>query len=95
MEARKFLEYFVWKITILHQKIIFFPILGGHPPGAPPPWIRPWFSYYICTDEYNSHFESENGHKPANDQSSFFPQNLVYDPELTTLVHQCVIIVGY
>jgi hypothetical protein len=35
-EARKFLWYFVWKITILRQKIIFFPILG------PPPWIRPW-----------------------------------------------------
>jgi hypothetical protein len=30
--------YFVWKITILRQKIIFFPILwvGG---GT---WIRPW-----------------------------------------------------
>jgi hypothetical protein len=28
-EARKFLRYFVWKITILRQKIIFFPILGG------------------------------------------------------------------
>ena len=34
-EARKFVGYFVWKITILRQKIIFFPILG------PPPWIRP------------------------------------------------------
>ena len=28
-EARKFLGYFVWKITILRQKIIFIPILGG------------------------------------------------------------------
>jgi hypothetical protein len=28
-EARTFLEYFVWKITILRQKILFFPILGG------------------------------------------------------------------
>ena len=28
-EAGKFLGYFVWKITILRQKIIFFPILGG------------------------------------------------------------------
>jgi hypothetical protein len=25
-EARKYLEYFVWKITILRQKIIFFPL---------------------------------------------------------------------
>ena len=42
-EARKILGYFVWKITILRQKIIFFPILGGRAPGAPPPppWIRP------------------------------------------------------
>jgi hypothetical protein len=28
-EARKFLRYFVWKITILRQKIIFFPIVEG------------------------------------------------------------------
>jgi hypothetical protein len=35
-EARKILGYFVWKITILRQKIIFFPILGGRAPGAPP-----------------------------------------------------------
>ena len=35
-EARKFLGYFVWKITILRQKIIFFPTLGVRPP-----WIRP------------------------------------------------------
>jgi hypothetical protein len=27
-EARTFLGYFLWKITILRQKIIFFPILG-------------------------------------------------------------------
>jgi hypothetical protein len=34
-EARKFLGYFVWKITILRQKIIFFPILGGASPLNP------------------------------------------------------------
>jgi hypothetical protein len=34
--ARKCLGYFVWKITILRKKIIFFPLLGGA--GA---WIRP------------------------------------------------------
>ena len=33
-DARTFLGYFVWKITILRQKIILFPILGGAP-GAP------------------------------------------------------------
>ena len=36
-EARKFWRYFVWKITILQQKIIFFPILGGRPPPLNPP----------------------------------------------------------
>ena len=36
-EARKFFGYFVWKITILHQKIIFFPILGGARSGCAPP----------------------------------------------------------
>ena len=41
-EAGKFLGYFVWKITILRQKIIFFPILGGARTGCAP-WIRPWF----------------------------------------------------
>jgi hypothetical protein len=42
--VRKFLGYFVWKITILRKKIIFFPILGGGggAPGALP-WIRPCF----------------------------------------------------
>jgi hypothetical protein len=34
-EARNFLGYFMWKITILRQKNIFFPILGGRAPGAP------------------------------------------------------------
>ena len=34
-EARKCLGYFVWKITILRQKIISFPILGA-PPLDPP-----------------------------------------------------------
>ena len=36
-EVRKFLGYFVWKITILHQKIIFSNFRGGarrvHPPS--------------------------------------------------------------
>ena len=35
-ETRKLLGYFVWKITILCQKIIFSPILGGAPR-----WIHP------------------------------------------------------
>jgi hypothetical protein len=36
-EARKILGYFVWKIMIILQKIIFFPILeGGRVPGVSP-----------------------------------------------------------
>jgi hypothetical protein len=31
----------VWKITILRQKILFFPILGGRAPGAPPAGSAP------------------------------------------------------
>ena len=31
------LGYFVWKITILREKIIFFPILGGDAGCAPSP----------------------------------------------------------
>ena len=36
-EAQKLLRYFVWKITILPPKIIFFPIWGGgvRPPDPP------------------------------------------------------------
>ena len=44
-----FWGYFVWKITILRQKIIFFPILGRVRAGcAPPPWICPccWLSVH-------------------------------------------------
>jgi hypothetical protein len=40
-EARKFLGYFVWKITILCQKIKFSPILGDARAGCAPCWIRP------------------------------------------------------
>ena len=36
-EARKILGYIVWKITIIHQQIIFFPILGGARAGCAPP----------------------------------------------------------
>jgi hypothetical protein len=47
-EARKLLGYFVLKITILPQKIIFFPILGGagapRAPGAPPSGSAPALS---------------------------------------------------
>ena len=53
-EARKYLGYFVWKITILRQKIIFFPILGGRAPGAapPPPPLDPPLlkAYHYCVD---------------------------------------------
>jgi hypothetical protein len=53
-EARKLLEYFVWKITILRQKIIFSPILGGggRPPLDPPLYI---FMYWINTFTHNDY----------------------------------------
>ena len=35
-ETRKFLSYFVWKITILRQQIIFISNFRGCTPGAPP-----------------------------------------------------------
>jgi hypothetical protein len=46
----KFLGYFVWKITVLCQKILFFPILvGGRATGAPP-WIRSWnVLFLLCS----------------------------------------------
>jgi hypothetical protein len=39
------LGYFVWKITILRQKFLFFPILGGGGgrTGCVPHWIRPCY----------------------------------------------------
>ena len=50
-EARKFLRYSVWKITILRQKIIFFSNFRGARAGcAPPPWIRPCIT---CSEESN------------------------------------------
>jgi hypothetical protein len=40
-EARNILGYFVWKITILRQQIIFFTILGG----GRPCWLC---LFYVC-----------------------------------------------
>jgi hypothetical protein len=51
-EARKLLGYFVWKITTLRQKIIFFPIIGGGvarrvpppPPGSAPEMYKAYYA---------------------------------------------------
>ena len=50
----KFLGYFVWKITILCQKILFFPILGGGalrvrppPPGSDPVCVLGVYVYVL------------------------------------------------
>ena len=43
-EARKLLGYFVWKITILCQKILFLPIIGGARAGCAPPGSAPGLS---------------------------------------------------
>ena len=48
-EARKFLGYFVWKISILRQKIIFFPILGGARAGCASPLDPPLHSDYLSS----------------------------------------------
>ena len=50
-------RYFVWKITILRQKIIFFPILGGRPPS---PWIRPCEKIYIKCKANTAHNSIEH-----------------------------------
>jgi hypothetical protein len=54
-EARNILGYFVWKITILRQQIIFFTILGGGgrrvrplPPGFAPA-DHVCFMYALCS----------------------------------------------
>ena len=58
-EARKLLGYFVWKITILRPKILFFPILGGGgAPLDPPLLVAPehihshlWHRYSLVVNE--------------------------------------------
>ena len=47
-----FLGYFVWKITILRKKIIFFPILGGGGAGCPPLESAPAFIGLCRTLKY-------------------------------------------
>ena len=58
--TRKLFGYFAWKITILRQKIIFFPILERACAGCPPPspWIHPCFCTFsfvhciVCPSNY-------------------------------------------
>ena len=68
-ETRKFLGYFVWKITILRQKIIFFPILGGGGrAGYAPLWIRPCICIYLPVQLRCQHntfvYQSTNKFRP-------------------------------
>jgi hypothetical protein len=58
-EAGNFLGYFVWKITILRQKIIFFPILGA---CAPPPLNPPltWYNHLDSVRFLNRDTKSKN-----------------------------------
>ena len=73
-EARKLLGYFVWKITILCQKIIFSKPRGGSracaPPGSAPGLgnrivaviviIWPWYSWNV------DHLVLNNNQSPFN-----------------------------
>ena len=49
MEARNVFGYFVWKITILRQKIIFFPILGEGGACRVRPSIPGSAPAYVCS----------------------------------------------
>ena len=87
-EARKMLGYFVWKITILRQKIIFFPILGGGAPGAPPgsapalcDQVCQWFSPgtpVSSTNKTDSHDITEILLKVAWTPSPISPQLVMW-----------------
>jgi hypothetical protein len=55
-EVRKYLRYFVWKITILRQKIIFFSnFRGGARRVRPPPLDSPLASEYISAISCREH----------------------------------------
>jgi hypothetical protein len=54
-EAWTFLGYFVWKITILRQKIWFFPVLGGEGPPGVPPLAPPLHYRYFQLDLISFH----------------------------------------
>jgi hypothetical protein len=45
------LGYFVWKITILRQKMIFFQILVGG--GGASPWIRPCVVWILLHNQWS------------------------------------------
>ena len=57
-EVRKLLGYFVWKITILRQKIICFPILWGARTGCAPPGYE--ISVTIPVSTFTIDFVFEN-----------------------------------
>ena len=82
-EARKCLGYFVWKITILRQKIILFPILGGaHPPLDPP----------LVTSLKQRAFYIYTLHMAIYQELSFLAITLMWDQGTITLVDHVLMV---
>ena len=79
-EARTFLGYIVWKITILRQTIILFPILGGARAGCAPLWIRPWIK---CISRQYPVFKTyvKGWHKSDNQKLSNEGQTMQWSKE--------------
>ena len=72
---RKFVGYFVWKITILLKKIIFLPILGGRgggAPGADPPLDPPLHLICILTETTKIYEDKFVGLKKSKNDISIF-----------------------
>ena len=68
----KIVGVFLWKITILRQKNIFFPILGGRAPGAPPPWNRPCILQVVLLPKSQCFFSDSQRSFPQMTQSPSF-----------------------
>jgi hypothetical protein len=77
-EARTFLGYFVWKITILRQKkILFFTILGGEGAHAPPPGSAP-VNVHDTSNDFPFHHPLQRKIKSTN---------LLTEIQMTIILH--------
>ena len=73
----KNLGYFVWKITILRQKILFFPILGGGEGARPPTGSAPAFYMHCIILSVRDERYSRNASCALNLISTFLFYNYV------------------